>query len=429
MRLTRTLCIICCLLWIAALPCQSASPDVEAKWGGHLRAQGSSSWYGKPHVLEYVGDTGPLADGGFDGRLNGSLFAGEHLTLEAQYQAAFTGGESRRQIWRLAQGFPTAQSLAAGAPSDEHRLFSLTGVLEENEDCLLYHRLDRLSATYAGDRMTVRAGRQALTWGNGLIFNPMDLLNPFSPSDVVRDYKTGDDMLVLQGWAGPFSDLQLAYVPRKNVCTGDVSGSESSIAGKAKFSAFGSDWDVMAARHYKDAVAGFGMVRYVLNAAWRMDFTITALGGDFSDSDFSAVTNLDYSWIWGGHNFYGLCELYYNGFGRNDPWDSLMDPDLLIRLDRGEIYTLGRWYASGQLQFEAHPLVNLFLSTIINLDDGSLLIQPRISWDALSSFNILVGTDIPAGSGNTEFGGLDEPFTGKSMGSPVKAYLLGTWYF
>ena len=35
----------------------------------------------------------------------------------------------------------------------------------------------------------VCVGRQAVTWGNGLIFNPMDLFNPFSPVDIERDYK------------------------------------------------------------------------------------------------------------------------------------------------------------------------------------------------------------------------------------------------
>ncbi|MBI9074796.1 MAG: hypothetical protein JEZ02_05220 [Desulfatibacillum sp.] len=424
--------LVCCGLWwlvFLAGSGMSAPSTVEAKWSGHLRAQGFSSWFGKPHVLEYLGDTGPFADGSLDARLNGALFVGERLTLEAQYEAVLSGGESRKKMWELTQCMPSVQSLLSGPPSDERRLFSLTGALEEEDDHILYHRLDRLSATYTADKVTVRAGRQALTWGNGLVFNPMDLLNPFAPSDVIRDYKTGDDMLVLQGYYGMFSDLQVAYAPRRNPVTGDVSGSESSLAGKAKWSAMGSDWDLMLARHYEDTVVGLGMVRYVMDAAWRLDVTCIAMNGDFSGGVFSGVTNLDYSWVWGGHNFYGLCELYYNGFGHADPMDSIVDLDLLMRMDRGEIYTSGRWYASGQVQFEAHPLVNLFLSTIINLDDGSLLVQPRISWDALSSLRILAGVDIPAGPSGTEFGGLDEPLTGKPASAPVKAYVMATWYF
>ena len=417
--------------WLLSLtnPCLCSDWNVDVKWGGHVRAQGTSSWYGKPHVLEYAGDTGPLADGSLDARLNGTVFAGDHLTLDAQYEAILSGGESRKQLWELTRALPSALSLVSSAPSDGHRVFSLTRILQEENGHILYHRLDRLAATYTTDTITVRAGRQALTWGNGLVFNPMDLLNPFAPSDVIRDYKTGDDMLVVQGYYGLFTDLQMAWAPRRNILTGHVSGNESSMAGKAKWSAMGSDWDLMAARHYKDTVLGAGMVRYVMNAAWRTDITYSAHDGNFSGGTFSGVTNLDYSWVWAGHNFYGLCELYYNGFGHADPMNSMLDADLLIRMDRGEIFTLGRWYATGQVQFEAHPLVNLFLSTILNLDDASLLLQPRISWDVLASLNLLAGVDIPTGPNNTEFGGLDEPYTGKSMGAPVKAYLMGTWYF
>jgi hypothetical protein len=402
---------------------------IEGKWNGQIRVQGSVAGYEKSHILDLTGDTGPFRDGALDARLNGTLFVGDRLTFETHYEAVLSGGQSREALGELTRLIPGGAPLMSGPPSDDRRLFSLTHVISDDENRLMYHRLDRLSATYTNDRITVRAGRQALTWGNGLVFNPMDLLNPFAPSDVIRDYKAGDDMLVLQGDYGPFSDLQLVYVPRRNPGTGNVSNSASSVAGKAQWTALESDWNLLFSSHYEDTVLGIGMVRYIKDAAWRTDLTYTAMDGDISDGYFSAVTNLDYSWVWGGYNFYGLGEVYYNGLGKTDPMDALRDGDLQTRITRGDLFTLGRWYATGQIQFEAHPLVNIFLSTIVNLNDPSMLLQPRITWDVLSSTRILAGLDIPVGAGGTEYGGPIHAPTGKQVGAPLKGYVIATWYF
>ena len=37
-----------------------------------------------------------------------------------------------------------------------------------------------------------------MSWGNGLVFQPMDLFNPFTPTAVDRDYKPGNDLLLVE---------------------------------------------------------------------------------------------------------------------------------------------------------------------------------------------------------------------------------------
>ena len=417
------------VLGFCLFPGFAPAADISGQWGGHVRLQGSTAWYDSTHLVTLSRDTGSYCDGSVDARLTGTLFAGPRLTLDVHYEAVFSGGETRKAFRALIQDVPQATSYFSGPPSDDRRLFSLTHVITEKDDRVAYHRLDRLSATYTGDRVMVRAGRQALTWGNGLVFNPADRLNPFAPADVIRDYKIGDDMVLVQGAWDLFSDLQLVYVPRRDPDTGKVRWDESSLAGKVAWSAAGADWNLMAARHFKDNVFGVGMVRYVGDAAWRTDVTWTAVDGDFGDGYVSAVTNLDYSWVWAGHNWYGLAEVYFSGLGRHDPMDAMTDPDLLQRLERGDLFTLGRWYGAAQVQFEAHPLVNFFLSTIVNLDDPSMLVQPRIVWDVLASTRIMAGVDLPVGSAGTEYGGLKVPAVDRTAGAPVRVYLIATWYF
>ena len=85
-----------------------------------------------------------------------------------------------------------------GLPADDHRLFDLTDVIDSGGDSALLHRLDRLWVGYTSEKTVVRFGRQALSWGNGLAYAPMDLVNPFDPAAIDTEYKAGDDMLYAQ---------------------------------------------------------------------------------------------------------------------------------------------------------------------------------------------------------------------------------------
>ena len=72
-------------------------------------------------------------------------------------------------------------------------------------------------------------GRQAVSWGNGMVFQPLGLFSPFAPTTVDRDYKAGDDLLLVERLFANGSDLQLLLVGRRDA-DGALSGSASSAA-------------------------------------------------------------------------------------------------------------------------------------------------------------------------------------------------------
>ena len=57
----------------------------------------------------------------------------------------------------------------------------------------------------------------------------MDIFNPFSPTAVDKEYKSGDDMLYAQWLFTKGDDLQLIAIPRHNT-SGMVDFGESSFA-------------------------------------------------------------------------------------------------------------------------------------------------------------------------------------------------------
>jgi len=122
-------------------------------------------------------------------------------------------------------------------------------------------------------------------------------------------------------------------------------------------------------------------------------------------------------------------EFYYNGLCNNRYSEELEDPDIIARLVRGQMFTLGRTYLSGSIEIELHPLFNIYLTVINNLADPSGIIQPRAIWDIAENFQLTFGTNIGYGGEGTEFGGFKAPQTDFIIKSPDNAYVWVTYFF
>jgi hypothetical protein len=146
-------------------------------------------------------------------------------------------------------------------------------------------------------------------------------------------------------------------------------------------------------------------------------------------SFFSGVLNYDRSWSWLNKNWYGFVEFYYNGLGKSDPLEALQNESLTERLRRGEIFVTGNYYLDALLQYEAHPLVNVLITVIYNVEDSSFLLQPRVNWEVSQSFELLLGMNASEGSTGSEFGELINPVDGTGVGIPSQIYLIATYFF
>jgi len=387
-------------------------------------------------IFKLVG-TDPYYDGHTELRLKNNVYFSNWGYFEAHYEAILLGGDTQRkmnELGKIFQLFTGNDFITVNQMNDDRRFMDLTHTISEADGTIAYHRLDRLSLTLQPGWGTICLGRQALTWGNGLVFNPMDLFNPFSPTDIERDYKVGDDMVVTQIVANHMGEVQFLYVPRRDIDSHDIKWDQSSLAGKWHFSVGTTEFDIMGARHYKDYIIGLGSMGYIRNAAWRLDGTWTFLennqkmGGN-KEGFIALVANMDYSWVWWGKNFYGFIEFYYNGLGKSQYTESLIDPYIMERVSRGELFTLGRNYLSGLIQMEPHPLLNLYLTIINNLADPSGIILPRAVWDMAENFQLTVCANLFWGDKETEYGGIKIPLTGLYLKSPNSGFIWLTYFY
>jgi len=401
--------------------------DKSTRWtfGGHSKYQYINTRIPADSVLQSVsGDS--LQEHNLDVRLQAAVRR-ERLDFSAHAQFITVHSDAL-------QGFRDLPRLifpATGTFNDDRRWFNLTYESNNNGRSATLLRLDRVNIAYTGDKAVLRFGRQAVSWGSGLLFTPMDIFNPFDPTAVDKEYKTGDDMLYAQYLLDNGNDVQAVAVVRRDTINADIEQDQSSLA--VKYHGFwGShEYDVLVAEHYAERVLGLGVISSDLGGAiWRGDLV-------WSDSAegaiFSVVSGLSYSGITGGHNWTGFVEYYYNGFGQSDGNYSAAsfaaNPEWLQRLARGELFNLGRHYLGSSVTVEVTPLLNFTPNVFINLTDPSALAQLVLSYDWKQNIQLLAALKIPIGPAGSEYGGIDagQPDLYLSTGPSLFAQLA--WYF
>jgi len=403
--------------------------NIDTHWGGRFKATAIGSRVSDDTIFAPMG-SGNYYDGRSNFRLINETFFTDSVFFEVDYELIWSGGDIIRKRNELKEIFPNLSGnvfFLGSSIDDDRRLMDLTHTIKEEDSWLLLQRLDRLYLALNPQWGSVRVGRQAVTWGNGFVFNPMDLFNPFPPTAIDRDYKVGDDMINAQISLSRIGNAQLLYVSRRNPDNNRVESDQASVAGKLHFAAATTEFDLMGAKHYDDHVVGIGNTGYLGDTAWRLDGTWTFL--DDGDDYLSLVANMDYFWVWFKKNVYGFIEYYFNGLGKDDYPDALLDPDITERLTRGELFVLGQNYLNIHLQIELHPLFQIFFTAINNVEDPSGILQPYATWDIAQNLQLTGGLSVSYGAKDTEFGGFTLPGTDIRSKSPDNAYLWLTYYF
>ena len=277
-------------------------------------------------------------------------------------------------------------------------------------------RADRLLISYEGSQTRVTLGRQAISFGQGRVFTPLDRVSPFSPASVDREYKPGVDALRIDGYWGVAGEWTLIGAQR------DGFALEQSVFGAKLRDDFGG-WDLALLGLWLggDRVAGLSVAGTLSELSIYSDFSYTwraqrgalaeadaargetdpfiraVIGGDWSWSAAGGgQVNVEFAWLGDGA---ATAEAYLN---------SALDPRAL----RGERWLLAQRYLSLSARQSLTPLVSGALSVIANLQDPSALIGPALSWSISDESSANLGGYLGFGEGvegfapRSEFGAL-----------------------
>jgi hypothetical protein len=388
--------------------------DARVKWFG------SAAFLPRHDLGRQIHGT-PAYDDNFDLRLMLDHRAGP-FRLSAAHSTLLLRGDDVGRLDAARDG------LDRPAVSDAARPFDLTWHIDRGNRHRALHRVDRFAVQYRHDRWGVTVGRDAVSWGNGLVFQPMDLFNPFAPTAVDRDYKPGDDLVLIDRLFAGGNDLQLLAVGRRDDA-GEVSANAGSYAAKWRQGVGRGELELLAARHFRDRVYGLAARGPLGTALWRADLVATDLEDD--GWKLSGVINADYSLVVLRRNLYVFAEYFRNGFGvKSLPASAAGYPDALARrFARGELYSLMQNYLAAGGRMEWSALWAQEVTLIGNLHDGSLLLQVQFGYERGDHQQLQFGALHAAGRRGDEFGGV--PITGPdaTAGGGTRVYVRWAYYF
>jgi len=137
------------------------------------------------------------------------------------------------------------------------------------------YEVDRLFYRYQPDsgQYRVSLGRQAIDWGTGRFWQPLNLFGSFAPTDLDTDYKAGLDGLVAEYYPGFFSTLTLAYLPTSHAMSDNRSAEDSLALHYRTLLESGDELTLLTGRVLE---------RIALGGAWESSFdlgeTLTGIG-------------------------------------------------------------------------------------------------------------------------------------------------------
>lgn len=278
-------------------------------------------------------------------------------------------------------------------------------------------RFDRLSVAVDAGPMKVTVGRQAISWATTLFLTPADPFAPFDPSDPFREYRGGVDAVRVQTFPGPFSEVEAvvrgADTPGGRTLTALARG-QTSRRGWAV-----GAWGGILHDQGAGALFATGAVRATAIRAEAEVREAPSGGGTVR-----ASVGADERFTVSGRDLYVVVEAQYDGFGATSARE-ILSTATSAPYARGEMQVLGRWETATQVSYQLHPLVSVDVLALANLEDGSVLVAPGVTWSTTSSLSLRAGAFSGIGRGGVTPAGPRSEY-GEV---PRLGYVALSWFF
>ncbi len=358
-------------------------------------------------------------------------------TLDAKARLIWKGGEGALRFeTQVLLGYQVGDNVGfAGAfagmtpPSPPPSFFDLSTEVFSNTNQSMTVGIDRLSVSYSNQRFVLKLGRQAVTWGSGLVFRPSDIIAPFAPNAVDTAYKPGVEMAYAQVLFDNGNDIEAAFVPRRAVAGGPMVWEESTLALRSSLLLGDFDGTVLLAQDHGDTLVNLGLGGPVGNAAWNVELGQWLLADGSTALNFLA--NISNSGTIGEMNITYFAEYFHNGFGVDTatPLDAL-PASLADRLATGQLFNVGQDFLALGAQLSVSAAITISPSVITSLNDGSIFGAVQAGVSVSDNLDISVNASKGFGPNGTEFGGRETSAgSGVFLRAPTNLGINITRYF
>ena len=318
---------------------------------------------------------GATSSGLLTSRLTFDVY-GDWWTFSAHPQLTVQpgGGASAISIAQTGTGIPQAVDLSWEAVDDP--------------DLLVQLRADRLVLEVEQGPVRAALGRQAVTFGHGLFFTPLDLVNPFFPTVVDQEYKPGVDAARVDAWFGAGqATVTSAY-------RGDWELDGMVHAAYVQQTVGLWDIGLFGALAQDDKVGGLSLAGSAGPVSLHGDASITLPADDREEDPFVRAVVGAQGTVTPKTQLMG--EVYVQTNGATDPSDYLEQYDS-PRYARAELWLAGRTYAAVSVTQELQPMLSGSLFVLGNLEDTSALVGPGLSWNVSDNVTASLGAYLGVG--------------------------------
>ena len=321
----------------------------------------------------------PMAQGALDGRLKLRLDIGDHFTIDAHARSAASYYSQALEAGAISLG-------GSGGGYDE--VVDMSWAPVDAPNYLLEGRMDRLAARVSIPHLDITLGRQPVSFGSSWIFTPMDLVAPFSPTDIDTEYRPGVDAARVDAYFGMAGKLSAVAAYAGGW---DLDGTVLALHGGGTIGI--TDVGGLVSMNRGEPVFGLNVASSIGAVGIQGEATLTLPPDDDEDPFVRAALGANWMPL---EDLSLMGELYYQSFGGADSTEYL-GVYSTERFARGEVWSAGRYYAALTAGYQLTPLVGISAFSVINLADPSAMIGPSLSWSVADNAELSLGAFFGAG--------------------------------
>ncbi len=319
-------------------------------------------------------------------RLSPELNFSERLIIHMDYDNEIISGsylESPEfdELWR---------------PSGYNDLLRMSWEPSYDDDLYYRTRIHRLYAKIAAGDFTVTVGRQLVRFGSGRLWNPLDVMNPISPTALEgAEEQKGIDALRVEYYLNATTELGL-IVDQKRYRNRDsldeLSTENTNAVGRLKISLGGIELSGLGGRISHRATGGADISAIVLDGMLRgsLLYSDPEEGASF----VQAGAGYEYNFAMG---LYFLMEYFYNQNGLNFNGDlknlylenraGAMNEEIFRGLSN-QFLTYNRHYAALALGYDITALLRGDFFILYDFQGRGVFLNPSLTYNAFQNIDV-----------------------------------------
>lgn len=323
-----------------------------------------------------------------------------------------------------------------------NRMLSME-TIQDHGDYVIRGDIHRLNAAYKSADFHITVGRQAISWGEGRLLNPMDLITPVGP--LIQDLEDvpGADAINTSYFFNSYDSLQLVVVPYTREDERDLGrlrSEDATAIGRFKGTYGNLDLVFLAGRQHRSYVWGTELNLTVWDAGFRFAYLGRQEDEEFH-TDYLAQKDTHQFVLGASYAFWGELrtnfEVFYNSrpYGE-DPYipeqqgqelevaSNQSEPELRDESffrTRGRILTRNPYLVQASLGYNITELITGDVFAIWDPEGGSVLYGPQFSFNASNEILIVAGARLYQTG--------DHPQESEFQGAPPQAFIYMRWHF